>query len=147
MATATLGQINDRLYAVDDLLFKIDTGQLSATAEEKQRLHNEAEWIMDALAKRISEGGQYDYQTARQEREKVRRANRLADTATRYAELYPDPDPEFERVFAKASADNATAEDIHALAVLYSVIFVEYPQPPAPPKGPKGLIGRLFSRH
>jgi hypothetical protein len=54
MPYATLGQINERLLTVDDLLFKISTGQVSAPAEEQQRLSTEADWIMDSLAKGIN---------------------------------------------------------------------------------------------
>lgn len=146
MRYATLGQMNDRLYAIDDLLFKLATGQASASAEEQQKLVQEADWIMDALAKGVSEEGQYDYQTVFAEREKVRRAKRFAAIAARYLELYPDPDPVADAIVVKACADGATEEDFAALDRMYSVIFVNPAPPPIPPPPAKGVFGRLFSR-
>lgn len=146
MPSATLGQIDERLLVVDDLLFKISTGQLSVTTDEQERLTAEADWIMDALAKGISAGGQYDYQTAWNERDKVRKANRFAAVVARYSELHPEPDPDKDRVVARAFADDASEEDMQVLIQMYSEIFIEQPAPPTPPQVPKSFFSRLFSR-
>ncbi len=143
MAYATLEQLNDRLLVIDDLLFKISTGQVSAGAEEQQRLTSEADWIMGALAKGISEGGEHDYQAAWDARQKVRNCNWSA-VASRHVELHPEPNPEQDRLIANAFAEGATAEDSAAMMEMFSYMFVELPTVPAKPKAPKGFFRRLF---
>jgi len=146
---ATLGQINDRLIVIDDLIFKMTTCQLPFSADEQQRLEREAEWCMKALATGISEGGEYDYQTAWNERQKVRDSLNFAAVVQRYVELNPAKGPEddlkFSTLFKQAAEPERYPEAAREMAAMLSSVFVQQQGPPAPPARP-GFLQRLLRR-
>jgi hypothetical protein len=93
VAEATLRQIDERITEIDSLLFKGITGQIPMIEPKRLSLEAEATELMKILAAAISERGEYDYATAYEEREKVRRSFRIAAITARHVELHPEPDP------------------------------------------------------
>jgi hypothetical protein len=75
MATATLGQIEARLSEIDDLLFKGETGQIPLRRGERGRLKDEAQQILEILAKALAPLNNMTAQEVYEMRDKNRSMN------------------------------------------------------------------------
>ena len=151
MAGDTLGEISAKISEIDDLIFRADTGQITLTWAQYKSLHEDGETLMNMLAESLAH---YKGTTAAEmyeERDKVRRANRFAATATRYNELHPEEDPEVDAIFKAMSSDDVevakTAQ--HQVAELWATMFVNMPVEPTTPTPippPKSFLQRMFRR-
>ena len=102
------------------------------------------------LATAISERGEYDYATAYEKREQVRRSCRVAAITARHAELHPEPDPETDRIIAAMCNDETkTPEEVSAdFWSVYGYMFIDLPKTSTELPGgkKKGLLRRLIGR-
>jgi len=101
MAYVTLGQLDERLTAIDDLLLKADLGELSIDSTEREVLNVEAEAILKTLAKEIGKRQNIDAKEVYLTRSKVRKLDYLAAVMEKYQATHPEPNPENDRVIAE----------------------------------------------
>jgi len=150
MAEYTLGWISEKISEIDDLIFRADTGQITLTAPQYESLQEDAKSLMNTLAEDMAHRSGKSAAEMYEEREKVRRAIRLAATATRYTELHPEEDPEVDAIFKAMSSDDVEVAAIaqRRVAELWASIFVNKCNEQAlpPPLPPMTLRQRIFRR-
>ena len=91
MAYVTLGQLDERLTAIDDLLLKADLGELSIDSTEREVLNVEAEAILKTLAKEIGKRQNIDAKEVYLTRSKVRGLDYLTAVMEKYQATHPEP--------------------------------------------------------
>ncbi|WP_353067740.1 hypothetical protein RBB77_23305 (plasmid) [Tunturibacter psychrotolerans] len=151
MAEATLGQIDQRITEIDDLVFRGNTGQLPMTVEGRARLEDEAGSLMEILARALHENGAGEYQTLYDARQQVRNLTLVSAMSHRYMELHPEPQPEIDAVIAAAcqgytDGTGPKGQAGKMLAAVFGTVLIELPSEVPPPSTKRNFFSRFMRR-
>jgi hypothetical protein len=149
MAEYTFGQLDEKITEIDSLIFRAGTGQISLTLEQYKSLKEDAETLMNLIAKGIAESGGHTFAEAHAARQKVRDLDLIAETAKLHCELHPESNPPNDAIvkaaFDESSSQEARDEAYGKFLAMFKYIFVNAPRPPA--EAPrKGFLRTLFRR-
>lgn len=139
-----LEQLNNQIYQIDDLIFKMDTGQIPATIEDRESLADAAERLLRVFAQGCSENGNVSFQTAHKDITKVRRLKFLAAACERSEGLKPSS-PEDSQRFVSIINNPDEQEMGNLLSKELAHIFVTLPKRPSLPKK-KNVFQRFLSK-
>ena len=142
----TVGEIHERILELDDLLVRADMGQISMEWEEYQALVEEADGLMNLLAKTTSDLNGKSYEEMYTLFAKQRIINRMSAIAERHVELHPESNPKDDAIVAAAfeGINNGTKtpeQGMHECMSIFAYLVEDGPKPPR-----VGFFGRLFSR-
>jgi uncharacterized protein YdcH (DUF465 family) len=143
----TLGQANERITELDDLIFKVETGQVPMSWEEYQSLKIEVEALMDVLAQNLSSHTGHTYEQAYEPRQNVRMLEKMGAIMKRHIELHPEDRNKNDPLIIAAlhGGKDGRGIDFKAfdqLSKRFDYIFENRPRPPA--GNLKGFLRRLF---
>jgi hypothetical protein len=145
MAQATIGQIDARLTEIDDVLFKVSTGQTIMSDAEIIAMQAEAGRIMTTLAAALGKAENVDPKFMYERRDKIRQLRFLSACLDRHVMLNSQPHDEVVDAFRSILDSTTPDEDsIEKLKASFAYLFVRK-IPVAEPK-PKSLWSRIFGQ-
>jgi hypothetical protein len=145
----TIDQANERISALDDLIFKADTSQISVTWDEYVVMKIEVEALMEQLAKTMA-APEHTYEEMYAMRQRIRTLDRLSAIMHRHCDLNPeDAKNTYDPLLNKALHSGLNGDEIDNEAFArfmhqFDYLFANCPQPPAEKK--PSFMRRLLGR-
>lgn len=143
----TLGEANERITELDDLIFRAETGQAPMSWREYQSLKIEVEALMDVLARNLSAQTGCSYDQAYEPRQNVRTLEKMAAIVMRHLELHPEDRNMQDPLILAAlhggkDGSGVDATLLEQLLTRFKSLFEDGPKPPA--RSSRDIRKRVF---
>lgn len=142
----TIGEIHAKLLEVDDLLIKADLSQVPMQWDEYRSKSDEADLLIELLAKSTSELNGKSYEETRTMFTKERIINHMSAIASRHVELHPETNPKHDAIVAAAfqgiqNGVKTPEQGIHECMSIFAYLVQNGPKPPK-----RSFFDRLLGR-
>lgn len=144
----TLAEVDERITALDDLIFKIETGQIPASWEEYEARRIEAEALMKVLAENLSSLQGITYKEAFDPRQQIRSLNKISAVVERHIAFHPEDKHKDDPLLIAAVHNGTDGSEFDPQAIekfisRFNYMFEKCPKPHQ--EKPKGFFKRLFN--
>lgn len=145
----TVSEVQERITEIDEIVFKVETGQIPMSWNEYKALEKEADELMVILAQNIAPHKGCTYEEAYEARQKVRHLSRIEATVNRHLELHPEAakkeDPDLIKAFSGGSDTQNIDEASARWAASFEYMFENAPRDPNEKPSGGGFLRRLFT--
>jgi hypothetical protein len=148
----TVGEANELLLELDDLLFKAETGQIEMSWAVYRAHQTTAEELVVVVAQALSRDSGKPYEEMYNLHNKIKSLKRVQATANLHQKLHPDLPltPEEGNFLARFLDESATEEEAKQMFTqfntkVYGYLFANAPRPPEIAEAKRqGILSRFF---
>lgn len=136
-------EIHEEITRLDDLIFKVETGQVEMSWDKYQELKSLAEELTATLAQMVAAPSGRTVEEAYEAREQVRNLDRISAMAARHLELHPEDANKENPLLIEAfrGEDEASKKAYSEFIATFDYMFANAPKPP---EKQKRFIRKLF---